>query len=202
MRWVRSVAALPPALLLACWCSTGQAYRPFDGTDAAVAETGELEIEFGALEYLREAAERALFSPNLRINYGFTPGWEAVLEGKVAHGLTAGIPGTSLVGNGVFLKGVLREGSLQEKPGPSVATEFGALLPGVHDERGTGISLAGIVSQRWDWGTMHFNAAAALTRERHADYSLGTIIEGPRDWPVRPVSAFFYERNVGQLQTR
>ena len=95
MRWVSSVGALPPALLLACWCSTGQAYRPFDGTDAAVAETGELEIEFGALEYLREAAERTLFAPNLRINYGFTPGWEAVLEGRIAHGLTADTPPSS-----------------------------------------------------------------------------------------------------------
>ena len=127
---LRSVAALQPALLLTYWCGTAQAYRPFDGTDAAVAETGELEIEFGALEYLREAVERALFAPNLRINYGFTPGWEAVLEGQVAHGLTAGIPGTSVVGSGAFLKGVPREGSLQEKPGPSVATEFGVLLPG------------------------------------------------------------------------
>ena len=202
MRWVRSVAALLPALLLACWCSTGQAYRPFDGTDAAVAETGELEIEFGALEYLREAAERVLFAPNLRINYGFTPGWEAVLEGEVAHGLTAGIPGTSVVGNGVFLKGVLREGSLQEKPGPSVATEFGVLLPGIHDERGTGVSLAGIASQRWSCGTVHFNASAALTREQHADYFFGTIIEGPRDWVVRPATEIFYERDVGLFRTR
>jgi hypothetical protein len=41
------------------------------------------------------------------------------------------LPGTSVVGNGAFLKGVLRERSLQEKPGPSIATEFGVLLPGV-----------------------------------------------------------------------
>ena len=202
MRWVRSVAALPPALLLACWCSTAQAYRPFDGTDAAVAETGELEIEFGALEYLREAAERALFAPNLRINYGFTPGWEAVLEGEVAHGFTSGIPGTSVVGNGAFLKGVLREGSLQEKPGPSVATEFGVLLPGVNDEHGAGASLAGILSQRWDWATVHFNTQVALTREQHADYFLDMIIEGPRDWAVRPVAEIFYERDVGLFRTR
>jgi hypothetical protein len=202
LRWVRGVAALLPALLLACWCGTGQAYRPFDGTDAAVAETGELEIEFGALEYLREAAERALFAPNLRINYGFMPGWEAVLEGEVAHGLTAGIPGTSVVGNGAFLKGVLREGSLQEKPGPSVATEFGVLLPGVNDEHGGGASLAGIVSQRWGWGTVHFNAQVALTREQHADYFLDTIIEGPRDWIVRPVAEIFYERDVGLFRSR
>jgi hypothetical protein len=75
---LRSVAALQPALLLACWCGTAQAYRPFDGTDAAVAETGELEIEFGALEYLREAVERALFAPNLRINYPNSGSWSRI----------------------------------------------------------------------------------------------------------------------------
>ena len=97
---------------------------------------------------------------------------------------------------------VLRGGVLQEKPGPSIATEFGVQLPGVHDERGTGASLAGIISQRWEWGTVHFNAAAALTREQHADYFLDAIIEGPRNWVVRPVSEVFYERNVGLFRTR
>jgi hypothetical protein len=76
------------------------------------------------------------------------------------------------------------------------------LLPGVRDQRGTGASLAGIVSQRWDWGTVHFNAAAALTREQHADYFLDAIIEGPRDWIVRPVTEIFYERDVGLFRTR
>ena len=33
--------------------------------------------------------------------------------------------------NGVFLKNVLRPGSLQDKSGPSIATEFGLLLPDV-----------------------------------------------------------------------
>jgi hypothetical protein len=186
----------------AWWCDAAKAYRPFDGTDAAVAETGELEIEFGALEYLREAAGRTLFAPNLRINYGFTPGWEASIEGEVAHGLTAGLPATSLVADGAFLKGVLRKGVLQEKPGPSIATELGVLLPGIRAERGTGASLAGIVSQRWDWGTAHFNTAVALTRERHADYFVGVILEGPHDWVVRPVAEIFYERDVGQFRTR
>ncbi len=200
MKGGRGVAAL--AALLICWCGAAQGYRPFDGTDAAVAETGEMEIELGPAEYFRAGSERTLFAPDVRFNYGFMPGWEAVLEGAIAHGLNPNTSGTSLVGNGASLKGVLREGGLQEKPGPSIATEFGVLLPGVHDERGTGVSLAGIVSQRWNWGTVHFNAAAALTREQHADYFLDTIIEGPRDWPVRPVSEFFYERNVGQFRTR
>jgi hypothetical protein len=151
-------AALVAALL--AWCGAAQAYRPFDGTDAAVAETGEVEIELGPVEYLREGSERVLFAPDVRINYGFTPGWEAALEGDLAHGLGADTTGTSVMGNDALLKGVLREGSLQEKPGPSIATELGILLPGIHDERGTGFSLAGILSQRWDWGTVHFNAAA------------------------------------------
>jgi hypothetical protein len=99
--------------VLTCWSGAARAYRPFDGTDAAVAETGEMEIELGPVEYLREGADRALFAPNVRINYGFTPGWEAVFEGILAHRMTAGIPGTGLVENGAFLKGVLREGSLR-----------------------------------------------------------------------------------------
>jgi hypothetical protein len=184
------------------WCGAAQAYRPFDGTDAAVAGRGEMEIELGPVEYLREGAERALLAPNYRINYGFIAGWEASLEGKVAHGLTAGIPGASLVESDVLLKGVLREGSLQEKPGPSIGTEFGILLPGINDEPGTGAVVNAIASQRWDWGTVHLNAQIALTREQHADYFLDTIIEGPHDWVVRPVSEVFYERDVGQFRTR
>jgi hypothetical protein len=194
-----SLAALLPAGVLACWCSAAQAYRPFDGTDAAVAETGDMEIELGPVEYLREAAERTLFAPGYRINYGFTPGWEASLEGRVAHGLTAG---NSLIGSQALLKGVLREGSLQEKPGPSIATEFGILLPGINDQHGTGAVLNAIASQRWDWGTMHFNVQIAATREQHADYFLDTIIEGPHDWVVRPVAEIFYERDIDLFRSR
>jgi hypothetical protein len=195
-------AALGVTAALTFCSGAARAYRPFDGTDAAVAETGEMEIELGPVEYLREGAERTLFAPDIRVNYGFAADWEASLEGEVAHGLTAGIPGTSLVESEALLKRVLREGSLQEKPGPSIATEFGILLPGVNDEHGTGAILTGIASQRWDWGTVHLNAQIELTREQHADYFLDTIIEGPHDWAVRPVSEFFYERNVGQSQTR
>ena len=116
------LTALASAGLLTCWCGAAKAYRPFDGTDAAGAETGEMEIELGPVEYLRDGADRTLLAPDVRINYGFTPGWEASLEGDIAHGLTTGIPGVSLVESEALLKGVLREGSLQEKSGPSIAT--------------------------------------------------------------------------------
>lgn len=198
MKAAEGVAALA---VFAFWCDAANAYRPFDGTDAAVAATGEVEVELGPIEYLREGAERELFAPDLRINYGFAPGWEASLEGEAAYGLGSGVPAASLIGSDALLKAVLREGVLQEKPGPSIATEFGVLLPGIRDEHGSGASLAGIVSQRWDWGTVHFNTAIALTREQHADYFLGVIIEGPHDWPVRPVAETFYEQDVGQFRT-
>jgi len=116
MRAVGAVAAL--AATLTSWCGEVEAYRPFDGTDAAVAETGEMEIELGPVESLRQGAERALLAPDLRINYGFTPGWEASLEGKLTHGLTAGVPGTSLVESDALLKGVLREGHCRRSLGP------------------------------------------------------------------------------------
>jgi hypothetical protein len=197
MRAAAGVAAFATAAVLALWCHEAEAYRPFDGTDAAVTEIGEMEIELGPVEYLREGAERMLFAPDLRINYGFMPNWEASLEGDVSHGLTAGIPRTSLIASEALLKGVLREGSLQD------ATEFGILLPGVNDERGTGAILTGIASQRWDWGTVHFNAQIALTRgQQHADYFFDTIIEGPHDWPVRPVAEIFYESDVSVFRTR
>src|SRR5437899_2883079 len=107
MKAAQGMAALASASVIAGWCGAAQAYRPFDGTDAAVAETGEIEIELGPVEYLREGAERAVLAPNVRINYGFVPGWEAVLEGILAHGLTAGIPGTRLVESGAYRTGVL-----------------------------------------------------------------------------------------------
>src|SRR6516165_656097 len=200
MKAVGGIAALAAAAVTS-WYSEAEAYRPFDGTDAAVAETGEVEIELGPVEYLRVGAARTLLAPDLRINYGFIQGWEAALEGKLTHGLTAGIPGTSLVESQVLLKGVLREGSLQEKPGPSIATEFGVLLPGINDQHGTGGVLNGIVSHRWDWGTVHLNAQIELTRQQLADYFLDSIIEGPHDWPVRPVAEFFYESDVSLFRS-
>jgi hypothetical protein len=202
MKVTGAVTALILAAVLTCWCDGAQAYRPFDGTDAAVADTGDVEIELGPVEYLREEAERTLFAPDLRLNYGFVPEWEATIEGELAHPLAGDVPGTSLIGNIASLKTVLREGSLQEKPGPSIATEFDILLPGIGDKHGTGVNIIGIVWQQWSWATVHVNAAAVLTQEQHADYVLDTIIEGPRDWLVRPVSEFFYEVDVGQFETR
>jgi hypothetical protein len=142
----RPASAVAVVLLLACWGQTAQAFRPFDGTDAAVTDLHEIEL--GPAEYLRDGAQRTLFAPSTVFNYGFAPGWEGVIEGRVAHALSGrGGSGASLIDAGTFLKGVLREGVLQDKAGPSVAAEFGILLPGIRDDHGIGASIAGVVSQ-------------------------------------------------------
>ena len=97
----------------------------------------------------------------------------------------------------MFVKTVLREGALQDASGPSVAAEYGLLLPEVHGQSGTGASLAGIVSQRWEGGTLHLNAALAYNRDHEPDGFLGAILEGPYAWTVRPVAEIFAEQASG-----
>jgi hypothetical protein len=188
------------AMSLASWPASAWAYRPFDGTDAAVAAPGEVEIELQPAGRVREGGSTMLIAPATVFNYGLSEGWEAVLEGQGQTPLSPAGP-TSLTSAGAFLKHVLQPGSLQDKSGPSVATEFGVLFPDSTGNSGVGASLAGIVSQRWDWGTIHLNAATALTRDHHADIFLGGIIEGPSKWPVRPVAELFYEKAFGQSET-
>jgi hypothetical protein len=188
------------ASCLLAWPEPASAYRPFDGTDAAVAAKAEMEIELQPAGRLRDESGASLIAPATVINYGLTTDWEAVLEGVGQTPLLPPGP-TNLTAAGAFLKGVLVPGSLQGKTGPSFATEFGVLLPDSTGHSGVGASLAGIVSQRWDWGTIHLNAETALTRDHHGDVFVGAILEGPSAWTVRPVAEVFYENEFGQMQT-
>jgi hypothetical protein len=199
-RFLARLASGSAIALSLAWSSPASAYRPFDGTDAAVAAPGEVEIELQPAGRLREGTTTTLVAPATVFNFGLSEGWEAVFEGQGQTPLSPSGP-TSLTAAGAFLKHVLQPGSLQDKHGPSVATEFGVLLPDSTGNLGVGASLAGIVSQRWDWGTIHLNGETALTRDHHADVFLGSIIEGPISWPVRPVAEFFYENEFGKAET-
>jgi hypothetical protein len=188
------------ALSLFAGSDPASAYRPFDGTDAAVAKKGEMEIELQPVGRLRDEDGTSLIAPATVINYGLSDDWEAVFEAQGQTPLSPPGP-TSLTAAGAFLKHVLVPGSLQDKTGPSFATEFGVLLPDSTGNSGVGASLAGILSQRWDWGTIHLNAETALTRDHHSDLFLGTIVEGPSTWTVRPVAEIFYENEFGKERT-
>jgi hypothetical protein len=144
------------------------AYRPFDGTDAAVADVDEVEIELQPAGALRRDSQTSLIAPFMIFNYGFAKNWEFVFQGQGQFPLGNSKERNSVNGVGAFLKGVLREGSLQDASGPSIAVEFGPLPPGVRADTGFGASFGTIVSQRWDWGTVHANFVTELTRDRHA----------------------------------
>jgi len=181
--------------MVLAWPDAAAAYRPFDGTDAAVVDKGVLEIELGPVGYLREASSEFVIAPAVVLNWGLSSRWEVVLEG--ANVLAADdVPGRSSYAfedTGLFLKGVLREGSLQGASGPSIATEFGVLLPTISGEPGTGLEALLIVSQSWDALTLHLTGAIARTRSKRQGLFGGFILEGPRAWTVRPVAELFVE---------
>lgn len=170
------------------------AYRPFDSTDAAVADFRETEIEFGPAQLRRDDSGTTLIAPAVVYNYGFAKNWELVIEGQGEHPLSGDDTRSSFVDDAISLKHVLREGVLQGKTGTSVATEFGVLLPEINGVPNAGASWALLMSDRWSWGTIHLNIGTAWTREQHPDVFIGTIVEGPFDWKVRPVAEIRYER--------
>jgi hypothetical protein len=176
------------------------AYRPFDGTDAAVADLKEVEIELQPFGRFQAGTDRTLIAPEVVFNYGFAERWEMVLQGQMETPITPTGP-SSLAATGAFLKYVILPGVLQEKPGPSIAMEFGPLLPGINADPGVGFSWSGIVSQRWDWGTAHLNVEANLTRDQHGEAFLGIILEGPSTWKVRPVAELFYDKIWTETET-
>ena len=192
------------AALTAAWVAgNALAYRPFDSTDAAAAAAGEFELELGPAGSLREGSQRSLVAPAAIANLGISGDREIVLQGQRQTLLDASDPGprTSVVDTGLFVKQVLRRGVLQEQAGPSVATEYGFLLPTLHGEKGTGFSTAAILSQRSDMGSVHLNSVLSETRSHHADLFLGAIVEGPYAWAVRPVAEIFGEQQSGGPRT-
>ncbi len=184
-------------MLVLLAASPAAAYRPFDGTDAAVADFGEVEIEFQPIGAIRAGQTKPVSDAIL--NFGFAERWELVLQ-TTPQALPDGI-GPISVANAAFLKYVVQPGVLQDKPGPSVATEFGPLLPASGGGSGVGFGLTGIVSQRWDWGTVHLNAASNLTPDQHGELFFDAIIEGPNKWKVRPVFEIYSDSVLTQSQT-
>jgi hypothetical protein len=159
------------------------AYRPFDGTDADVADPGRFELEIGPV-YTR-AREKRLALPQTVLNLGVIPRVELVVD------FTAlAEPWPRLDGNDVLVKTVLRKGSLQEESGPSVALETGPLLP-TFDSRSFGASANLIVSQRWDALTLHFDEELEYTRTGEPAFFSGIIVEGPGALTLRPVAEVF-----------
>lgn len=169
-----------------------RAYRPFDQTDADVAETGDFELELGPVGYWHDQSG-GTFTPGFILNYGVVHHVELVFDAH--HALLFG--GSDLAARRRALdteltaKVVVREGCLQGRDGPSVAVEGGAILPTIPAAGDPGLALTAIASQRWTDATVHVDLEGDLTRAGTFAFIGGAIVEGPITWTVRPVAESF-----------
>src|SRR5580692_5070865 len=190
-------------VFLCAWPVCARAYRPFDGTDADVAELHELELEIGPVGYYASGQAHYFVSGGV-LNFGLFPRVELVLQGfgYVPRGPTAGAD--KFTDTGFFVKSVWHEGCLQEKHGPSFATEIGPLLPTINDGSGFGAYVGAIVSTCFgDSLIVHWNAEAQILRETYdLDLFGGAILEPPPSkYVVRPVVEVLVEHDFGGIQT-
>ena len=176
------VALLSPGLALA--------YRPFDGTDADVAEPGEFELELGPLHYAQEGKERFLLTPTV-LNLGVAARLELVADFVPVYPQAGPV---QVSDTALLAKYLLRAGTLQGGGGPSIAVEAGPLLPEVNGQRGFGASLNVIVSERWSWLTVHLNNEGLLSRkELILGYAANLIGEFDVGSSLRPVAELGFE---------
>ena len=189
---------LGPGLMTVLLVSgAARAYRPFDQTDADVAELHVIELELGPTQLLWSQGRMALV-PTFIFNLGVFPGWELVVDTAASTTLTGRQPGeVAQLEASLSLKGVLRRGSLQDGEGPSVAVEPSLLLPATAGPSGFGVAAGVIVSQKWPALTVHLNLVPAWSRAHRFAGSIGVIVEGPMDWTVRPVFETYMEAERG-----
>jgi len=144
-------------------------------TDAAVADPKEVEIELGYFNLDRTGRENTISTPHMVLNYGLAKNLELVAEFNLQ-----GSPDVELTDPSLSLKGVLKEGLLQDKPGVSVAVEAGPLLPSTlpHEDR-VGFEVIGIVSGKLAPVTVHVNGGGGLDRGGRGFGVWGVIGELP-----------------------
>jgi len=163
------------------------AYRPFISTDAAVADPKEVEIEFGYFTLEREKGENSFIVPRVILNYGLFKSWEAVAEFAVRRSPGAEV---NVIDPALFLKGVLKEGVLQDKDGIGIAVELGPLLPSTaKGERNFGFEGIGILTGKVGPMIFHLNGGLGVERSTGEPIGIwGVIGELPVASGVRLVS--------------
>jgi hypothetical protein len=197
--------AFAGAMLFACsaivagFPGVAHAYRPFDGTDADVADVGEFELELGPLHYLREDNSSFLIVPATVLNLGIVDRLELVADFKNFVALSEPEVGghrVRLRDTDVLAKVLLRRGCLQGGFGPSVAIEAGVLLPEAGASTGFGSQANTIVSFAGDRAAVHFNESIAGNRGHRLELFSSAIVEGSKTSVVRPVAEVFVDRVV------
>jgi hypothetical protein len=184
---------LPAVFAVLLLPASAWAYRPFVSTDAAVADPKEVEIELGYFNLERTRRENTIAAPSIVLNYGFTKNFELVGEFRLEVS-----PEVEITDPGLSVKGVVKEGVLQDKPGLSVAVEAGPLLPStLPREHGVGFEAIGIVSGKLAPATVHVNGGGGLDRDGHVFGIWGVIGELPLHSKLRLVGEVNGETTQG-----
>ena len=154
----------------------------------------EFQIELGYFTLERTGQDNTITTPAVVLGYGFTKNWEVIAEFRLQAS-----PELEITDPALSLKGVLKEGVLQEKEGVSVAIEAGLLLPStVSDEHGLGIQAIGAVSGKVAPVTLHVNGGGGLDRDNRGFVIWGVIGE----LPVHPKLRLVAEVNGEGTQGR
>lgn len=168
------------------------AYRPFVSTDAAVADRGDVEIEFGYAGFRRSDGRTTIVAPTVIANIGLGRGLEAVAEFELVNDLSRGEgrDHTRFEDSALSLKWIAREGALQEHgSAPSLGVELSALLPTLRGEDRPGGELVGIASGRALGWTYHVNGGGLVEPGGDEPGVLwGVIVERPLLDRVRAVA--------------
>ena len=137
-----------------------------------MADVHEVEIELGYFNLERTGRQNTFTTPGLVVNYGVATDWEVVGELRVESS-----PDLEIADPGLFLKGVLKEGVLQDKPGLSIAVEAGPLLPStLPGEHHVGFEGIGIISARVSPVTVHVNGGGGIDRLDRRPFGLWGVI--------------------------
>src|SRR5215467_12928046 len=173
------------------------AYRPFIATDAAVADPKEFEIELGYFTLERDRGKNTFIIPKTVLNYGLIRNLEAVAEFGVEEPPHGSVRLEDLA---LFLKAVLKEGVLQEKPGVSFAVEMGPLLPSTaRGEKKVGFEGTGILSGELSPVMLHLNLGGGVDRmDNNPFVAWGMIAELPVAPKFRVVGEIDGENTKGK----
>ena len=178
------------AYVLILPASNAWGYRPFESTNAAVEEPNELEVQLGYFAFKRIEGKTIPFIPQVELDYGILGRFEVEGEFEVEESPDDGI---QLDDPEIELKGLLREGVLQDKNGPSIALEMGLLLPSTEEEeRDLGFKVFGILSERLSFFTCHINLGGGLNRKDRNPFALWGLIG---EVAVNPTFRFVGEFN-------
>ena len=152
-------------------------------TDAAVADPREVEIELGYFNLDRAHRENTISTPHVVLNYGVAKNLELVAEFNLQVS-----PDVEITDPSLSLKGVVKEGVLQDKSGVSVAVEAGPLLPStLPHEDSVGLGAIAIVSGKLAPVTLHVNGGGGLDRTGRGFAVWGVISELPLHSKLRLV---------------